>query len=265
MLLTSVILILQETLEAALLISVLAAISIRLGRRLTWLPLGMLLGSLLAWAYAANIRRVSEWFDYVGQEIVNATLQMAIAAAIILLSWQVSAERGPAPASAGRTGSRNALVFSFCATASIGLAITREGSEILTYLFGFLQQGDKRQAVLIGSGVGFSIGASIGVLIFYGLMALRGRFAAWLPLILLALFCGNMLAQSALQLTQADLLQSGPALWDSSGWLPEDSVAGRLLYALIGYESSPSAAQVACYLAGAGAVVFSALLGRRLS
>ncbi len=159
----------------------------------------------------------------------------------------------------------HALLFSFCAAASVGLAITREGSEILTYLVGFLQQGDKRQAVLIGSGVGFGIGASIGVLIFYGLMALRGRVAAWFPLFLLALFCGNMLAQSALQLTQADLLQSGPALWDSSGWLPEDSVAGRLLYALMGYESRPSTAQVACYMAGASAVILSALLGRRPS
>jgi len=265
MLLTSVILILQETLEAALLISVLAAISIRLGHRITWLPLGMLVGSLLAWAYAANIRRVSEWFDYVGQEIVNATLQMAIAAALILLTRLVSAKHGAVPPTSGRTGSHNALLFSFCAAASIGLTITREGSEILTYLVGFLQQGDKRLAVLIGSGVGFGIGASIGVLIFYGLMALRGRFAAWLPLILLALFCGNMLAQSALQLTQADLLQSGPALWDSSSLLPEDSVAGRLLYALVGYESRPSAAQVACYMAGASAVILSALLGRRPS
>jgi high-affinity iron transporter len=52
-------------------------------------------------------------------------------------------------------------------------------------------------------------------------------------------------------------------LWDSSAWLPEHSVAGRLLYALIGYESSPSAAQVVSYLAGTLAVLAAAVLGRK--
>jgi high-affinity iron transporter len=83
--------------------------------------------------------------------------------------------------------------------------------------------------------------------------------------VLLALFGGNMLAQAALNLIQADWLQAGPRLWDSSAWLPEHSVPGRLLYALVGYESSPATAQAVSYVAGVLAVLGAAVGGRRSS
>jgi len=155
------------------------------------------------------------------------------------------------------------MSFALIAALTIALALTREGSEIAMYLGGFLSQPDKLQAVLTGSAIGAGIGISIGFLVFYGLMALRGKTGAWAPLILLALFCGNMLAQSAVQLTQADLLPAGPPLWDSSAWLPESSIAGRLLYALVGYESRPSGLEVCAYLAGLSGVLLTAALARR--
>jgi high-affinity iron transporter len=68
-------------------------------------------------------------------------------------------------------------------------------------------------------------------------------------LILLALFAGNMAAQSIQLLTQADWLASTPQLWDSSALLTEYSVTGQLLYALIGYEATPSLAQAISYVA----------------
>jgi len=259
MLLTSVILILQETLEAALLVSILAAVTLQRGRRPLWLPWGIAVGCALAWLYAAHMTEVSEWFDYVGQELVNATLQVAIALVILLLSWRLRDRSGPAGAAPRRPWRFDVL----CAT-TIALAVTREGSEILVYLGGFLGQDDRLHAVAVGSALGFGIGVSVGFLVFFGLLALRGGAARWVPLVLLALFAGNMLAQSALLLTQADWLQAGPTLWDSSALLPEQSVAGRLLYALVGYESRPSLVQVISYLAGATAVLTVAVgPGRR--
>lgn len=265
MLLTSVILILQETLEAALLVSMLAVVSLHLGRRPAWLVAGFAAGGLLAWLYAANIRQVSEWFDYVGQELVNAGLQIAITAALVPLAWILGRHlfrdmpgrhRDPAPRTAG---------FGILCALAVMLAVTREGSEILVFLGGFIGQEEQAEAVLVGSAIGFGIGISVGVLLFYALLPLNGPRGRWVPVVLLALFGGNMLSQAALHLVQADWLQSGPSLWDSSAWLPEDSVPGRLLYALVGYESSPSAAQFVSYLAGTAAVLGTALLGRRLS
>lgn len=262
MLLTSVILVLQETLEAALLIAILAVLTLRNGHRTGWLPWGLLAGAVLALLYALNIRNVSEWFDYVGQEVVNAALQTAIAAVIVMLAFMTGRMRGAAPQEAGSREGPVGYFGALCATA-VTLAITREGSEVWVYLSGFFTQQDKLQAVLVGGSIGFGIGLSAGFLLFYGLMVLRGGWGRWSLLALLALFSGNMLAQSALQLAQADWLQAGATLWDTSGWLPEDSVAGRLLYALVGYESRPSTAQVLCYLAGVVGVLLAFLAGSR--
>lgn len=254
MLLTSVILVLQEILEAAMLISILGVLSRRQGYPVSWLYPGLAAGGLCAWLYASNMRHVSEWFDYVGQEVVNAALQVSIAVAIVALTWLICSARA--------TGRRSSLFF-LLAAMTISLAVTREGSEIAVYLGGFMLQPEKLQPVVTGTVIGAGIGISIGLLVYYGLMALRGNAGNRAPLVLLALFCGNMLSQSALQLTQADLLAAGPALWDSSAWLPEDSTPGRLLYALVGYESTPSALEVCAYLLGVSAVAAAAALGAR--
>ena len=68
-----------------------------------------------------------------------------------------------------------------------------------------------------------------------------------------------MLAQATLQLTQADWIPSAHALWDTSGWLPENSIAGHLLYALVGYEATPTAIQVIAYFIGATLVIISGI------
>lgn len=260
MLLSSVILVLQETLEAALLASVLMALSFRLRLRMRWLPIGLCLGALLAWVYAANLGAVSEWFDYVGQEVVNAMLQIAIAMALVVLSWGSFRNQGSSITGQART----LPLFEWCAALAITLAITREGAEVLTYLSGVLHQSDKVQTVLIGSGIGFSIGISVASLMFYGLVGLKEKWGAATTLVLLALFAGNMLSQAALQFTQADWISSTRAVWDTSSWWPEDSITGQLLYALIGYEATPSAVQVAFYVTGVLLVLLAAAAGKKV-
>jgi len=262
MLLTSLILILQETLEAALLVSMLAAVTLQLDRRFTCLPYGLFAGGVFAWVYAVNMGRISEWLDYAGQEILNAALQITLCAAIVLFAWMVSRNR-VAPASSGSSQNPSPVGFSLLCTLIITLAITREGSELFVYLGGFISQGENLRAVLTGGGIGFGIGISAAFLVFYGLVSLPGAWRFWASLVLLALFSGNMLAQAALQLMQADWLQSGAPLWDSSGWLPEESITGQMLYALVGYESRPSGTQAAAYLAGMTAVLIAALAGSR--
>jgi len=261
MLLTSVILVLQETLEAALLFSTLAVVTSQTrGRTRSWLLPGTLLGSALALVYAMNLDRVSEWFDYVGQELVNGVLQLTITCTIALLAFSLGRLRS----NESVKQSRWQIAFTLLCLLTIALAITREGSEILVFLGGFLGKADTLKPVLLGGGIGFGIGVSVGFLLFYGLFALvEKRKSLLLPLSLLALFCGNMLAQAVLQLTQADWISAGPALWNTSAWLSEHSVVGRLMYALVGYESSPSAMQATAYLAGVLTVPVAFIMGRR--
>jgi high-affinity iron transporter len=263
MLLNAVILILQETLEAALLISVLAAMCSMQRQKFGWLATGMMGGVILASIYAANLQKISEWFDYVGQEVVNALLQGLIALLIVIFFCLISRQAGQQPElKAGPGNGQSSQKSLMVAAAIIMLAITREGSEIVLYLGGLVQQQDHLQAVLMGATLGFGIGLSIGFLLFYGLLGLKPTLGERAATFLLALFAGNMLSQAVMQLTQADWIPATQALWDSSKWLPEQSILGQLLYALVGYESTPSLWHVLAYLAGFGAVIVVVMLFR---
>jgi high-affinity iron transporter len=263
MLLNSVILILQETLEAALLISMLLAVSHQLLRRTLWLVLGLLAGLFLSILYASQMRAISEWFDYVGQEVVNALLQILITLLIVVCVWAFfKCQRATAP-EGGSLKPGHQLLFRWSASGAVALAVTREGSEIFLYLSGFFHQSEYFQPVMIGTFLGSGIGVSVGTLLFYGVLNLPQTLRLRVPVFFLALFAGNMLSQAALQLIQADWISSGRALWDSSAWLPENSVVGQLLYAFAGYEATPSGIQIIAYFAGLILVIAAGIAGNR--
>jgi high-affinity iron transporter len=90
-------------------------------------------------------------------------------------------------------------------------------------------------------------------------MSLPGHWGFTVCVLFMSLFAGNMLSQATLLLTQADWLPSSPALWDTSAWLPENTLSGQLLYAFIGYEATPSWIQFVSYLAGTAMILAVAI------
>jgi high-affinity iron transporter len=56
-----------------------------------------------------------------------------------------------------------------------------------------------------------------------------------------------MMSQATQLFTQADWLPAQYALWNSSWLVEEQSVTGQLLYALLGYEATPTPLQVYVY------------------
>jgi high-affinity iron transporter len=59
-----------------------------------------------------------------------------------------------------------------------------------------------------------------------------------------------MAAQGAAFLMQADLLPAlGGTVWDTSHILPETSIPGQVLHALIGYVAEPAGIQILFYVA----------------
>jgi high-affinity iron transporter len=244
MFLNSVVLVLQEILEAALLISVLLAFTRLRGITPTWAVAAIAAGSVGALVFAINMVHISEWFDYVGQEVVNALMQLCILFLLAIFSTQ----------SLGHTNHhstpRHNRVFIVCMLLIVALSLTREGSEIFIYIGGVIGQPSHIQPTLIGAGIGAGIGISAGVLIYYSLLGLPLKWISLSGLLLLSLVAGNMASQAVLLLTQADWLPYSRILWDSSDLLPENSVLGHLLYALIGYEATPSLYQGISYVIG---------------
>lgn len=233
MLLTTVVLVLREMLEAALIVSVLLAWSLLQGCRRRWIGAALAAGIAGAAVYARHAGAVSEWFDYVGMEVVNAGMQFTVCAVLLVL--------------AARPAVRAATVWPM--RVAVALAVVREGFEILLYLSGFVADRGAWSTVALGSALGAGIGISAGALLFYAVVGMRRARALRAAQLLIALFGGNMAAQGVLLLIQADWIPGGATLWSTAHLLAEDSVLGQLLYALVGYEATPSVWQATAYAA----------------
>ena len=138
-----------------------------------------------------------------------------------------------------------------CAGSLVGIAVLREGSEVVLFLYGIaVASGPGALSMLMGGALGMIGGVALGALIYYGLLAIpmKRLFAvtSWLILLLAA----GMASQGAAFLMQANLLPSlSNDLWDTSAILGERSAIGTLLHVLIGYSAQPAGIQVVFYLA----------------
>lgn len=240
MLLSSVIIVLREVLEAALLFSILIALSKQMGLNLRWLVWSLLIGLCSAFIYGMNIDMVSEWFEGVGQEVSNAMMQLVIYLMLVfymlMLSYFLDKQK------------ISKKLLSFIMIVITSLAMTREGAEIILYFFSVTRSDNYYLVVLIGMTIGASIGISIGLLFYYLLRSLNSDKSILIGLVLLLLVAAGMVSQASLLLIQADWLPAQLPLWDTSDVLSEKSILGQLLYALIGYESTPTFVQVSLYL-----------------
>jgi len=253
MLINSVILVLREVLEAALMISILLAASRFLQVRLRWLYYALGIGLVGATTYAKLLNPISELFEGVGQELVNASLQYGTFAALALVAFLISRRRN--------VDNSNHSTLPVTMAVAVALAVTREGSEVLIYVSGFVQMNDFLGSVGVGSLAGAAIGFSVGVLFYYLLLAIDSRRALMISLLLLGLAASGMSAQATGLLIQADWLSVSGPLWNTSAYIAEDSLTGQLLYALVGYEASPSSIEVATYAASITIMALSTLLG----
>jgi high-affinity iron transporter len=261
MFLSAVILILQELLEAALLISMLLVLTSVLPKRWPgffsvtprWVLSAIGVGIAGAWLYALVTPVVSTWFDYVGYEVVNATLQFVTIGFLLVFCHALN------PALPRERWRARASVARISMVIAVAIGIVREGSEVILYVQGILGQPENVSPVMLGALMATGIGTSSGIVLFHSLALLRQRWTYRIAILLLGLFAGNMAAQAVQQLTQADWLPFTAQLWDSSAFIAESGITGKLLYALIGYEANPASLQVIAYLAAVGLIALSPL------
>lgn len=254
MLLNSVIIVLREVLEAALLMSVFLASARFLHVRNHWIVAALIAGLLGAGIYAYLLDPVSDMFDGVGQEVCNALLQFGAFALLAAIVYQI-------PRRVDDPHKSTATLVVFMAI-TVALAMTREGSEILIYVSGFWGLSDFLSAVAVGSVIGACIGFSVGVLIYYLLLGQPFRQALPTSLLLIFLIGAGMASQATRLLIQADWISASGPVWDTSHILSEQSITGQLLYALLGYEASPSGVEIFAYGASLALLAIAFLAGR---
>jgi high-affinity iron transporter len=249
----SAIIVFRETLEAALIIGIIAVATRNLRTRNAWLAGGIVAGVIGSLLVALFTGKIAELAEGVGQELFNAAV-LFIAAA--MLAWHNiwMARHGQQLArharQLGQDVSQGERAMSALALV-VGLAILREGSETALFLYGLLSGGDETPASVLGGGtLGLLLGAAAGYGLYVGVLRIPARhfFTATSGLILL--LAAAMASQAARFLVQADMLPSlASPLWNTSWLLDNGSVMGRLLHTLIGYEAMPSGIQVTFYVA----------------
>ncbi len=246
------IIVFRETLEAALLIGIVAAAARSLPARGRWIALGVAAGAAGAVLVAASAGYIGELADGVGQELLNAGV---LAAAVLMLAWhniwmsRHAREMVDGARSVIRQVTEGSRELSAIALV-VALAILREGSETVLFLYGMLAQGEPVLQISSGGALGLAAGALIGFAMYAGLLRIPVRHFFSVTALLVLLIAAGMAGQCARFLIQGDLLPAlASPLWDSSALLSNDSALGTLLHVLAGYDARPSGMQALFYVA----------------
>jgi len=251
MILSSVVIILGEVLEFTILTSIFLALSFHLKIPRRWIIYGVTFGCLGATSYALSFDMVSQWFEGFGQEVINATIQTSIYICLLLFCSIIFINR------------KNTVAVKYLKwlmIASVSLALTREGSEIFLYLSGVLASEQFVMPVLTGSALGAGIGLSFGILIYYIFINTPSRKSLLVGYALFIFISAGMLSQGVRLLIQIDWLPAQKVVWDTSSWLDESSVVGRLSYTILGYEATPTLIEIQFYITAiAGVIIATAL------
>ena len=245
------ILVFREVLEAAMIVSIVAAATRGVPGRWRWIGSGLALGVAGAGVVAACAERLAAAMSGMGQEWFNAGVLLAATA---MIGWHVvwMARHGRAlAAEAGRFGTdvsegrrpMTALMI------VVAIAVLREGSEVVLFGYGMFAGGSQTGDLATGGVLGLLSGVAVGVAMYAGLLRIPMRHFFRATNGLLILLAAGLAAAAAGFLTQADVLPTfADPLWDSSWLLADDSWLGHTLHALIGYSAQPSGMQVLFYL-----------------
>ena len=262
--LASAIIVFREVLEASLVVGIVLAATKGVAGRGSWVGLGLAAGALGAGLVAAFAARISEAAAGMGQEVFNAAVLFAAA---LMLGWhnvwmgrhgrEMAADIG-AVGQAVQAGQRPLYALAVV----VGLAVLREGSEVVLFLYGIAAAAQGESASILAGGlVGLGAGALAGFAIYSGLARIPTRRLFAVTTWLILLLAAGMAAQGAGFLLQVGLLPSvGGALWDSSSLLSETSIVGRVLHTLVGYIAQPDGMQLIFY--GATLAVIALLMRR---
>lgn len=243
----------REVLEAAIIISIIALATRGTKSRNLWLAAGLVAGLIGSAIVAASTEAIASFASGVGQELFNA---IVLGIVVLMLAWQniwMSSHGMELAMNAKQVGAniREGISKSSILLTVVGLAVLREGSEVVLFLNGILaSEGVANSELLAGGFLGLLAGAAVGYMFYAGILRIPLRWLFNVVSAFVLLLAAGMASTAARYLIQADLLPSlASPLWDTSSILPVNSVLGALLHSLIGYDAHPAGMQLVFYIA----------------
>ena len=133
--------------------------------------------------------------------------------------------------------------------AVVALAVLREGSEIVLFLYGMAASGAGRVDLLAGVPLGLASGVAVGFALYLGLLRIPIRHFFTATNWMLVLQAAGLSSGAAGFLIQADWLPAWSSqLWNTSWLLGNGSLLGQTLHVLVGYEARPAGMQLVFWL-----------------
>ena len=267
---SALIIVFREVIEAGLIVGIVLAATNGLPRRSGFVGLGVAGGVAGACLVAAFAGGLAALFEGNGQELFNTAILLL---AVTMLTWHNvwMASHGREMArelkAAGHdvvTGKRTLAALGVV----VGVAVLREGSEVVLFLYGIAAQGGTTNAALLAGGaLGLAAGAAVSALMYFGLLTIPAGRLFQVTSGLITLLAAGMAAQAVLFLQNGGYINAlTGTIWDTSWLLKEDSIPGRLLHTLIGYVQAPDGAQILAYLATIAAIlILMRLVGKPVS
>jgi high-affinity iron transporter len=262
--LATLILVFREVLEAALIVSIVAAATRGVPGRASWIGGGIALGVVGACLVALFAGAIADTMSGMGQEWFNAGVLLA---AVVMIGWHViwmsrhsreltaQMKAVGADVSSGHRPLTALLIV-------VAIAVLREGSEVVLFGYGLFAGGSSVGSLVLGGVLGLAGGIALGFALYFGMLAIPMRHLFSTTNGLLVLLAAGMASSAAGKLVQADALPTlVDTLWDSSWLLSDDGWLGRALHVLVGYTAQPSGIQLVFY----AATLVLMLVGMRLS
>ncbi|HMN72606.1 MAG TPA: FTR1 family protein [Rhodoblastus sp.] len=260
----ALIIVFREVIEAGLIVGIVMAATRGAPHAGRWIAAGVAGGLAGAGLMAIFAERIANAMAGIGQEMFNAGV---LALAVVMLAWhniwmarhgrELAAELksvGKAVVEGDKTMAALAVV--------VGVAVLREGSEIVLFLYGVaISGGETATSLVTGGALGLLAGVALSAVTFAGLVRIPPSYLFGVTTTLITLLAAGLAAQCVAFLQQAGVVNAlSQTAWDTSGVLSDSSLFGRVLHTLIGYADQPSVLQVVVYVATLAVIVIATRL-----
>src|SRR6201996_9302769 len=207
--LATLIIVFREVIEAGLIVGIVLAATRGVPLRSRYVALGVAAGVAGACLVAAFAGELSSLFEGSGQELFNASVLLL---AVAMLTWHNvwMARHGREMATHMRaigaevsSGQRTLLALAIV----VGVAVLREGSEVVLFLYGIAAQGGtSASGMVVGGGLGLLAGAAVSALMYFGLLTIPAGKLFQVTSGLITLLAAGMAAQAVIFLQNGGVL-----------------------------------------------------------
>jgi len=250
--LSTLIIVFREVLEAMLVVGIATAAAHEVNISTRWIYGGILGGLFIAVIVAISADMIAISMQGMGQEIFNAAILIS---ASLLMAWtaiwmgkhghEVS-QRICQTCNAVQGGDSTKFILAVV----VGLAVAREGSEVVLFLYGVVAAGASNVSeMLSGGAIGVVLGILVAMGLYRSLIHIPMRYIFLVVTCLIILLSAGMASQGTAYLVMVDKLPAwGQPLWNTSHMIPEQGLIGQVLQALMGYDDRPSGMQVLVFV-----------------